>query len=189
MSKSKDSPAAGVGHNSDLVQFQDQVFLESLVAIKAKDSEIAAKSGELSGIYDRLKKCEWTKADIAWAKELQTKDAGEIVTTMERRLRIAKLLGHSVSRQFDMFDKDRAPIEDVAYEEGFADGAQRKPESGRYDLSTSAGQKYQAGHNDGTAFINKDLASQFESEDGDILIPGSADEDDEPVEETLENEE
>ncbi len=149
------------GHNvqTEREQWEEQQFHNGLRQIKDLDSEMAGTKGEIGGVYKRLKDIGFSKADMKWAMELDDKDASEVISTMERRLLIAKMMGHRVARQFDMFDKDRTPAEDAAYEEGLASGKGRKSNSNPYDPGSIQGQRWQAGFNEGTAFINKDLDS------------------------------
>ncbi len=149
------------GHNvqTEREQWEEQQFHNGLRQIKQLNSEMAGTKGEIGGVYKRLKDVGFSKADMKWAMELDDKDASEVIATMERRLLIAKMMGHRVARQFDMFEKDRTPAEDAAYEEGLAAGKARKSNSNPYDISGVQGQRWQAGFNDGTAFINKDLDS------------------------------
>ena len=159
---------AVAGHNvqTEREQYEEQQFLKGLVDIKELKSDIAGTTGEIGQIYKRIKDVTgFTKADFKWAMELEDKDAAEIVATMERRLRIARMLGHRVARQFDMFDADRAPAEDVAYEQGLAAGKLRKANSNPYDPASPQGQRWQTGFNEGTAFINKELDEAVNSAD------------------------
>jgi hypothetical protein len=176
MAKKAKEQSATVGHNqqTEREQWEEQQFLNGFRQIKEIRSDIAGAMGDAAGIYDRLKKIGFTKGDVKWAVELEEKDAGDIIATMQRRLRIAKMFGHGVARQFEMFDQDRAPIEDRAYEEGLAAGKLRKEATNPYGADSAAGQAWQRGMNDGTTFINKELAEQFE--DGakrDELIKGA----------------
>lgn len=171
-----------IGHNSDREKFENQTFLNCLAQITAADSEIASLTGDRKDVYDRLKRAGgWTKDDIKWAKQLKAKNASEVLATMQRRIRIAKLLGHDVGRQIEMSEIDRTPIEDRAYQEGFAVGAQRGEMSeNNFGQETAAGQKWIEGFHEGTAFINLELSKEFESELGaedTEVIPGSTDDD------------
>lgn len=151
-----------IGHNADREQFEEQMFLNGFRQIKGIKAEIAGSMGEASAIYKRLKELGFTKADVAWAFDLEDKNSAEVIETMRRRLRIAKMLGHGIARQFEMFDTDRTPVEDVAYEDGLAAGKLRKDMGENpHDLSTDAGQAWQRGFNDGTAFINKALSDEL----------------------------
>lgn len=158
------------GHNekTEREMWEEQQLLNGMVQLKTLTSSMAGTKGEMGGIYKRLKDTGFSKADIKWAFELEDKDAAEIVATMERRLRIARMLGHRVARQFDMFDADRTPAEDVAYEEGSTAGKLRKANSNPYDPASAKGQKWQAGFNDGTAFINRELDSSINGDDDKI---------------------
>lgn len=159
------------GHNTQTERemWEEQQFLNGIRQIKELVSDMAGTKGEIGGIYKRLADAgEFTKADVKWAFELQEKDASEVLSMMERRLRIAKMLGHTIGRQFDMFDKDRTPAEDVAYEQGLAAGKLRKVNANPYDPASPQGQRWQAGFNDGTEFINKELNVKINGDDGSI---------------------
>ncbi len=147
--------------NATREQFEEQTFLNSFRLIKRIKEEITGSMGDSSAIYKRLKELGFTKADVQWAFELEEKNAAEVIATMARRLRIAKMLGHGLSRQIEMFDADRTPVEDRAYAEGMAAGKLRKDMANPHDLSTDAGQAWQRGFNDGTAFINKALSDEL----------------------------
>lgn len=157
-------PEIGAGHNMDLerAQFEEQTFLNAVRHIKEIKSNIASEMGDAKDVYDRIKKAGgFTKSDVKWALELEEKDAADVIATMQRRLRIAKMMGHGVARQIEMFEEDRTPIEDRAYEEGLAAGKMRKAATNPYGMDSAAGQNWQRGMNDGTAFANMDLASKF----------------------------
>ena len=156
------------GHNveADRRDYEDQRFLNALAKVKGLNSEKAENAAAYKLVYDSLKDLGFTKQDVKFALELEEKDARQVIDTMARRIRIAKLLGHGLSRQFEMFDEDRTPIDERAYEEGLAAGKKRESATNPYDLSTEAGQKWQEGMNDGTAWINRDLAEQFEAAHG-----------------------
>lgn len=146
-------------------QYEEQVFLRVLAEVKNGKSNIGEEMADINEAYKRLKPVGFTKADIKWAFELEDKDAGDVIATMQRRIRIAKMLGHGLARQIELFDTDRTPLVDRAYDEGLAVGKQRKDASNPYGADSDAGQAWQRGLNDGTAFANKDLASQFETTD------------------------
>jgi len=160
MTKAK-AAKAEPGHNiqDERAQFEEQQFLNTFREIKDLKSEIGATMGEINEAYKRLKPLGFTKGDIKWAMELEEKDSGEIISMMQRRIRIAKMLGHGLARQVDLFDQDRTPLEDRAYEEGLAAGKLRKDAANPYGADSAAGQAWQRGFNDGTAFINKELAA------------------------------
>ncbi|MER8959330.1 hypothetical protein [Mesorhizobium sp. M0701] len=163
---------SAVNGQTEREQWEEQQFLNGFRQIKEHKSDIAGTSGEMSGIYDRLKKLGFTKADVKWAEELDEKDATEVIATMARRLRIARMFGHGVARQIEMFDADRTPADERAYGEGLAAGKLRKDAGNPYGADSPQGQAWQRGMNDGTEFINKDLASQFEPS-GDELVKGA----------------
>lgn len=163
-----------IGHNSDREVFEEQTFLNSFRQIKDIKSAIAGEMGDAAAIYKRLKEIGFTKADVTWAFELEEKNAAEVISTMARRLRIARMLGHGIARQFEMFDADRTPVEERSYEEGLAAGKLRKDMAENpHDLATDAGQAWQRGFNDGTAFINKALAAELIKADDPFSDDGS----------------
>lgn len=179
----KPKAAVQVNEQSEREQWEEQQFLNGFRQIKNVRSNITAEMGDAKDIYDRLKKAGgFTKADIKWAFELEDKDAVEIIATMKRRLRIARMLGHGVARQIEMFDEDRTPLEDRAYDEGLAAGKQRKEDATNpWGMDSAAGQAWQRGMNDGTAFANKELADFFEDDEDEEppaeIIKGADEED------------
>lgn len=159
MTKKKAAEAAAKpGHNSGLDPAAERAFVREFTSIKEVETEMAEDKGKLSGCYKRLENFGFTKDDVKWAKELEKKNAGEVIATMRRRLAIASLMGHQVGRQFDMFDKDRTPIEDAAYLEGLAAGKLRKGNANPYGMETAAGQNWQTGFNEGHAFANEAMS-------------------------------
>lgn len=170
MAKAKASTATA-GHNerSEREQFEEQTFLNVFRDVKNGKSAIGEEMAEINAAYKRLKPCGFTKGDVKFAFELEEKDSAEVIATMQRRIRIAKMLGHGLARQLSMLDEDRAPLEDRAYDEGLAAGKLRKDMANPYGLDSEAGQAFQRGINDGTAFINQELA--------DTLIKGDDEED------------
>lgn len=163
--------AAPLSNEDERAQFEERVFLEVLDTVRDGKSAIGEEMAEINEAYKRLKPVGFTKADVKWAFELEEKDYAQVIATMQRRIRIAKMLGHGLARQVEMFETDRAPIEERAYAEGLAAGKRRKPNINPYGADSKAGQEWQRGMNDGTAIANKDLA--------DVLIkgPGSSDSD------------
>jgi hypothetical protein len=170
MTKAKASAAkSAVNGQTEREMWEEQQFLNGFRQIKDHKSEIAGTMGEISGIYDRQKNIGFTKADVKWAMELDEKDAVEIIQTMSRRLRIARMFGHGVARQIEMFDSDRTPADERAYGEGLAAGKLRRDNANPYGADSPQGQAWQRGFNDGTEFINKELASQFEEPEAEVI--------------------
>ena len=162
----KDTPAPA-GHNvkDEREAFIEQQFLNGLGQIKGIKSNIAFEMGAAKDVYARVKPFGYTPSDFKWALELEDKDSASIISMWERRLKIAKWLGHGVARQFEMFDEDRTPLEDRAYEEGLAAGKMRKDANNPYGMDSPAGQRWQSGMNDGTAFANMDLSDAMTAAD------------------------
>ncbi len=178
---SKKPKLSAVNGPSEREQYEEQVFLSVFREVKTGKSAIGEEMAEINEAYKRLKPVGFTKGDIKFAFELEDEDAPKVIATMQRRIRIAKIFGHGLARQVEMFAEDRTPIEERAYDEGLAAGKQRKEDaSNPYGMDSGAGQAWQRGMNDGTAFANKDLAAQFETEDGppaDEVIKGGEAED------------
>jgi len=174
--KKQTEATADIGHNtnSEREQFEEMSFLNAVRQIKDIKSNIATEMGSAKDIYDRIKPLGFTKGDVKWALELEDKDAGDVIATMQRRVRIAKMLGHGVARQFTFFDEDRTPLEDRAYDEGMAAGKLRKSAVNPYGMDSEAGQAWQRGMNDGTAIANKALADELIKADTDDGDPGFA---------------
>ena len=105
---------------------------------------------------------------------LDEKDSGEVIAEMELKIKVAKILGHGLGRQLDLFP-DRTPVEDRAYEAGLAAGKLRKPNANPYDPASPAGQAWQRGMNEGTEFINKDLEKVISSKPVDPFPGAKAD--------------
>lgn len=148
------------GHNIKTAEqkLEEQVLATGLAKIREGKSEIGEIMSDLNSVYERLKHYGFTKKDIKWALDLDQKDSGEVLEEMRRRVRIAEILGHGFSRQVNLFDEDRTPIEERAYQEGYAAGLQRKQNSNAFDPTSKAGQEWQRGFNEGTATVNADLS-------------------------------
>lgn len=150
-------------HNTKTEQelYEDQQFIKAFTEIKEMNSDMAGTKGDLNALYKRMKDMGgWTKKDFEFAKSLEDKDVGQVVADFERKIRIAKLFGHQLGRQLDMLDEDRTSQVDRAFEDGKAAGMLRKGTSNPYHPGTEQYQAWQNGNNEGTAFINKDLAAQ-----------------------------
>lgn len=160
---------AKAGHNSGLDPSQERAFIREFAAIKEAESDMAEAKGVMSGIYKRLENAGFEKPDIKWAKDLEKKNVSEVVATLKRRLAIAVIMGHAISRQVEMFDKDRTPLEDAAYLEGLGAGRLRRQNANPYGMETTAGQSWQKGFNEGSAEANAALA---EAMSGDIIKAG-----------------
>jgi len=156
-------------HNqlSEQEQYRRQQFMRAFAEIRDADSEMAGVKGDLSALYGRMKAMGFTKADFKFAKSLQDKDVSVIIEEHERRIWIAKIFGHQLGRQTEMFDEDRTPAEDRAYQEGHAAGMLRKENQPPYDPTTPQGQAWQKGFNQGTEDVNKDLDNVVNGDDQD----------------------
>ncbi len=148
--------------NSEREQYEEQQFLRGVRTIQDHKSDIAGTMNEINQVYKHLKQFGFTKSDVKWAFELEEKDAPEVMATMQRRLRIARFLGHGVARQMELLETDRTPLVERAYEQGLNVGKLRKEMACPFDIGSEAGQAFMRGVTDGTAFINAELAAAIE---------------------------
>lgn len=157
-------------HNSKSKQelYEEQQFMKAFAEIRGYDSDMAGIKGDLSGLYKRMQDLGWSKNDFNFAKSLMDKDVGQVVADFERKIRIARLFGHTVGRQLELLDEDKAPETERAYEAGLAAGKLRGEMKNPYQPATEEYNEWQRGMNDGNAFLNEDLASAVAAEGGEI---------------------
>lgn len=148
-------------HNTKTEQelYEEQKFLDGFSAIKGLDSEMAGIKGDMGAQYKILKDLGWSKKDVEFAKSLEDKDVGQIISDFERKLRIARMFGHQLGRQLDLLDKDRTPQEDRAYEEGYSAGRRRQSKTNPYHPGSAEGQNWEKGIREGNELANRDLAA------------------------------
>lgn len=149
-------------HNEKTEQelYEEQQFLKNFLDLKSLRSDMAGTKGDMNAVYKRAKDIGgWTKKDFEFAQSLEDKDVGQVIAEFERKIRIARLFGHQLGRQLDLLDQDRTPEDDRAYEAGLAAGRLRKAASNPYQPGSTQFQRWQEGFNEGTAFVNKDLAA------------------------------
>lgn len=174
------SSASMPGHNSGLDPAQERAFIVNYPRLVEAEAEMAASKGEMAGIYKALEAAGFTKDDIKWWNKTKATNVGEALETMKRRIGLTRLMGHGLGRRMDLFDKDRTPIEDAAYEEGRAVGLIGGDNINPYGMETVAGQNWQRGLNEGHAERNKILAEAM----SDQTIKSGADDDDDDADET-----
>lgn len=146
-------------HNEKTPQelYEDQQFLKGYAEIKGHNSEMAGTKADMGAVYKRLKDLGWSKDDIKFAESLEDKDVGQVISSFERKIRIARLFGHRLGRQLDILQTDNATEADRAYEEGRQAGLLRKTNINPYQIGSEKYDAWQKGNNDGHAFINQDL--------------------------------
>ena len=149
-------------------QYEEQQFLKGFGELKGMNSENGERMSEFSQFYTRMKDLGFTKADFKWAMELEEKDAAQILATMQRRIRIAKWMGHGLARQIEMFETDRTPIEDIAAEQGLAAGKKGDTNKNPYDPASKPGQRWQEAFNEGNVFRNKTINAAVNGGDGPV---------------------
>lgn len=148
-------------HNEKTEQelYEDQQFLKGFTELKGYRSDMAGTKGDMGAVYKRLKDLGFSKKDVEFAFTLEDKDVGQVIADFENKIRIARLFGHQLGRQLELLDQDRTPQEDRAYEEGKAAGMLRKSAANPYQAGSQEFQNWQKGMNDGTEFVNRDLAA------------------------------
>jgi hypothetical protein len=153
--------AAEAGHNdkfgSGLDPKREAVFIREFQNIQDAETDMAEKKGAMSGIYKRLESAGFSKDHITFAKTLTKKNVAEVIADFTMKIAICRIMGHAAGRQLDMLDKDRTPIEDMAYGDGLAAGKLGKAPANPYGMETMAGQRWQQGMSDGNAFRNQAL--------------------------------
>ncbi len=153
------------GHNSEREAFVEQTFHNTLRNLRDHKSEIAGEMAEMKDLYSRAKELGIPKSVFKWAMELEDKDVGEVIRDLEWKIKAARWLGHPLGRQLDLLDVDRADAEERAYAEGLAAGKQRAANDNPYGADSPMGQSWQKGFNEGTSFINKELAQVIDDPD------------------------
>ena len=169
------------GHYSGLDPAQERALFINYPRLAVAEASMAGTKGEIAGIYKNLDSANITKADIKWLNWALKNNPAEVMDTMQRRFGMLRAFGHSAGRRFDLFDKDRTPIEDAAYEEGRARGRLRGENANPYGMDSVAGQNWQRGFNDGHAernqmdaeLLNDNIIKGSEPDDG-----GDAEEED-----------
>ena len=73
----------------------------------------------------------------------------------ETQHRVAQYLAHPIGRQLSLFDKDRTPAVEVAFEEGKTASLSNHPAKPPHDASTPQGQAWLKGHAAGQEIIGK----------------------------------
>jgi hypothetical protein len=165
--------AAEAGHNdkfgSGLDPKREAVFIREFQNIQDAETDMAEKKGAMSGIYKRLESAGFSKDHITFAKTLTKKNVAEVIADFTMKIAICRIMGHAAGRQLDMLDKDRTPIEDMAYGDGLAAGKLGKAPANPYGMETMAGQRWQQGMSDGNAFRNQALNEAINGPSADII--------------------
>lgn len=116
--------SAGPGHNSGATTEQlseDQhraLFIQSVTKIERLREDVASASGTLRAAYKVAKAEGFSKKDIDFAIGLRKGDQAEAIERRRREQMIAKWVNHPIGTQADLFDEDRTPLDDKAFEAG-----------------------------------------------------------------------
>lgn len=157
-----------MGHNSENEddKFRKQQFYKLLGEYRTRMSDQAEAKGEIKTLYQRAGTFDIPKKAFAFAEKLRKDEDGKIIAELEMQLWVAQTLGHPLGAQMSLFGDER-PAEDRAYDEGYRAGALREPNRNPYEAGSKQGQRWQAGHNDGNAFVNKELEAAVNAGEGD----------------------
>lgn len=157
-------PVAPQGHNSGLDPAAERVFIREFQNVKDAESDMAESKGTLAQIYKRLDNAGFPKEMIAFAKSLEKRNVSEVISEFELKIKICRLMGHAAGRQLNMFEKDRTPLEDKAYEDGKAAGLFGRNAVNSYGMASLEGQAWQRGFNDGNVARNEALNEEINGE-------------------------
>lgn len=146
----------GKDHNGETQDelLRKQQFFKLFGELQNKNSDAAGIKGEINGIYQRAKAFKISKGAFKFALTLQDKDTSEVIADLEEKLWVARNMGHSVGRQFNLFE-DKTPQDERAYQEGHAVGAMGGENKNPYDAGSPEGQAWQKGMNEGNTFRNE----------------------------------
>lgn len=162
------APTHGVGHNaqsSDLTDderraltFQHKRHYEEALATK-KAADAALKN------VCKKAKAECGDHAVADIKDLIVMDepAGELAlrAEVERKLRVARWSNAPMGTQFGLFDPDRTPAVDRAFEEGKKAGMEGKSCAPPHDASVPQYKQWMDGWNEGQAILQTAMAKQM----------------------------
>lgn len=146
------SMEAGIGHNSSgLTDAQERtLFLQAVKAMKEEERIMAEAKGRLGNVYKQLKAdLGLTKRQVDHARREAEMSSDDIKKGREKHLKMLRWMAHPIGYQENLFDEDRRPAEDRAFEEGiyaFSQGLACEPP---YDANGPQGQKWIEGWHEG----------------------------------------
>lgn len=179
--KAKKPPKAdrsvGVGHNQLSDEQRTALLLQACAKVEAQQAKAAEITANIRNIRKTAKADGISPAELNYALHLRKVDPDEASSLFRQQIQIAKWLNHPIGKQAELFDADRTPIEDRAYEEGKVAGLEGLVAKSPYDAV--AGQKWMDGWHAGQAVLLKGIRTKAEDEPGhQKLIKGEEVEDD-----------
>jgi hypothetical protein len=153
-SKKTKTPDRVVGkdHNSKLTDEQrTALLLQACKQIEAKQTEMATINAAIRNLRKTAKADGISPAELNFALHLRKADPDEATALFRQQVQIAKWLSHPIGKQAELFDADRTPIEDRAFEEGKIAGLEGLTAKPPYDAV--AGQKWMDGWHAGQAVL------------------------------------
>ncbi|TJW14377.1 MAG: hypothetical protein E5W82_10395 [Mesorhizobium sp.] len=150
--------AVGPGHNRSAEQLSDDQ-LQGLTRqhgqkrAKLVEAEKKAKADRMN--FDKIIKSDLGSTGLANIKLLDDLETPEgearIKADMERQAMVARWAGLAIGTQGALFDTDRRPVEDRAFDDGKRDGMAGKTLSSPHAAGTEAYNKYVQGWHAGQA--------------------------------------
>ncbi|RVC05816.1 hypothetical protein EN883_03940 [Mesorhizobium sp. M7A.F.Ca.AU.002.06.1.1] len=150
--------AAGPGHNRSAEQLSDdqlQGLTRQHAAKRAKLLEAEKKTKADRMNFDKIIKSDLGATGLANIKlllDLETPEGeARIKADMERQAMVARWAGLAIGTQGALFDQDRRPVEDRAFDDGKRDGMSGKTLATSHASGTEAYNKYVEGWHAGQA--------------------------------------
>lgn len=141
----------GPGHNSEAggelsPEARRKLLIQGIADIAELQEQIGPINSKIRNVRKELKALGFETREVNYALTLRKNDVQDEVEEFRKQQAIAKLVGHPVGTQFEMFGDgvDRTPAEDRADEEGLVAGMEGKPCHPPYDQSTKQGQRWMA---------------------------------------------
>ncbi|MBO6511538.1 MAG: hypothetical protein JJ979_24160 [Roseibium sp.] len=174
------STEAGQGHNSGLTDNQERaLFFNHLKKIKASKEKLEELKASHARLFKAAKADGFLKKDMEFALRLQGDDSNgeELLEERRRQQRIALWLQHPVGTQMEMFDEDRTPATEKAFELGKNAGMEGQTCISPYDASTEMSQAWINGWSEGQKAIF-DIQKMQTEEEAPIVAAAKNDGDD-----------
>lgn len=139
MSNTEETGTVGKGHNSDAAR---ALLMHHLNAIGPLEKQMAALKGKIGAAYKEAKVDGISKKDIKFAQDLQKDRDEQMLERRRRETEIALWLQHPIGTQIEMFDQDRTPVAERAFEQGKNAGMKGETCNPPHAESTEQGQKW-----------------------------------------------
>lgn len=172
----KPDRAVGVGHNQLTDDQRAALLLQACAKVEAQQAKAAEITANIRNIRKTAKADGISPAELNYALHLRKVDPDEASALFRQQMQIAKWLNHPIGKQAELFDADRTPIEDRAFEEGKVAGLEGLNAKPPYDAV--AGQKWMEGWHAGQSVLLGGIKTAAEEQPGhQKLLKGEADDD------------